>query len=138
MVRRLRAAEGHPGVLDEVGGTAFTLRRPPRAGLTGFAGDIIAQRDGAICRATFDGAVWITHLKLRATGRPAGFKLPATRALELAGVEVDVPETRVPVHPSLREGHTHSEISYSESGGVGYLRFDFYNGAMSTELPPPA
>ncbi len=134
VVRRLRAAEGHPGVLDEVGGTAFHAFGVHRErSLTGFAGDIIAQRDGAICRATFDGAVWITHLKLAGDQGPAGFKLPATRALELAGVEVDVPETRVPVHPSLPEGHTHSEISYSESGGVGYLRFDFYNGAMSTD-----
>ena len=25
------------------------------------------------------------------------------------------------------------EIAYEERRGVGYLRFDFYNGAMSTE-----
>jgi hypothetical protein len=32
-------------------------------------GEIIAQRHGTICRATADGAVWITHLKQRALTR---------------------------------------------------------------------
>jgi putative two-component system protein, hydrogenase maturation factor HypX/HoxX len=72
--------------------------------------------------------VWITHLK-----RPDLFKLPATRALELAGVELDVPEIDVPVHAPLPADHTWREISYTEHGGVGYLHFDFYNGAMSTD-----
>ena len=45
-------------------------------------GEIIATRHGGICRATVDGAVWITHLK-----RPDHFKLPAVRALELAGID---------------------------------------------------
>ena len=42
---------------------------------------------GAICRATRDGAVWITHLKRRDTPTERLFKLPATRALSLAGIE---------------------------------------------------
>jgi putative two-component system hydrogenase maturation factor HypX/HoxX len=29
--------------------------------------------------------------------------------------------------------HTFREIAYEEDAGVGYLHFDFYNGAMSTE-----
>ena len=33
--------------------------------------------------------------------------------------------------PSARP--THREIAYEESAGVGYLHFDFYNGAMSTD-----
>ena len=31
-------------------------------------GQILSQRDGAICRATVDGAVWITHLKAKDHG----------------------------------------------------------------------
>jgi putative two-component system hydrogenase maturation factor HypX/HoxX len=60
--------------------------------------------------------VWIAQLE-----RPGHFKLPATRALSLAGHPVKAPET-----PGFRE------ISYGERAGVGVLRFDFYNGALGT------
>jgi putative two-component system hydrogenase maturation factor HypX/HoxX len=101
--------------------------------LRGLPGEIIAQRHGAICRATVDGAVWITHLKRRDDGDRTFFKLPATRALALAGREPDVPELPAPVHAPLPAGHTYREIWFEERAGVGYLHFDFYNGAMSTE-----
>ena len=135
VVRKIRAGEGHPGVLDEIGATEFHLFGVHRErALGGRAGDIIAQRDGAICRATVDGAVWVTHLKRAAADRETFFKLPATRALELAGIELDVPEIPAPWHaPSMPAEHTYREIAYHEHAGVGYLRFDFYNGAMSTE-----
>jgi putative two-component system hydrogenase maturation factor HypX/HoxX len=129
VVRKLRAAEGHPGVLDRIGGAEFHLFGVHREReLGGAPGAIVAIRDGAICRATTDGAVWITHLK-----RPGGYKLPATRALALAGLEVRAPEVPVAVDAALPDGHTFREIAYEEHAGVGYLRFDFYNGAMSTE-----
>ncbi|MGZ6675009.1 MAG: formyltransferase family protein, partial [Solirubrobacteraceae bacterium] len=129
VVRKLRAAEGHPGVLDTVQGTEFHLFGVHREReLRGGPGEIVATRDGAICRATADGAVWITHLK-----GPEGYKLPATRALALAGVAVDAPEVPVAVDAVLPAEHTFREIAYEEHAGVGYLHFDFYNGAMSTE-----
>jgi putative two-component system hydrogenase maturation factor HypX/HoxX len=118
VLRRLRAAEGHPGVLDTLAGTPFHLfGGHPEARLRGAPGAIVAQRHGAICRATTDGAVWIAQLR-----RAGHFKLPATRALALAGHPVKAPETP----GGFRE------IAYGERGGVGYLRFEFYNGAMST------
>jgi putative two-component system hydrogenase maturation factor HypX/HoxX len=120
VVRRIRAAEGHPGVLDTIGGSQFHLfGAHGEDTLCGRPGEIVATRHGAICRATVDGAVWISHLK-----RPDHFKLPATRALELAGTVLDVPEA---ADGSFRE------IAYEEHGGVGYLHFDFYNGAMSVD-----
>jgi len=129
VVRKLRAAEGHPGVLDRIGATDFHLFGVHREGeLRGEPGEIVATRDGAICRATTDGAVWITHLK-----GPEGYKLPATRALALAGIEQQAPELPVAVDAALPAGHTFREIAYEEQAGVGYLRFDFYNGAMSIE-----
>jgi putative two-component system hydrogenase maturation factor HypX/HoxX len=128
VVRRIRAAEGHPGVLDTIEGEEFHLFGVHRErGLRGLPGEIIATRHGGVCRATVDGAVWITHLK-----RPGHFKLPAVRALELAGIALDAPEIDVPVHAPIPEGHTWREIAYTEHAGVGYLEFDFYNGAMST------
>ncbi|HUA72744.1 MAG TPA: hydrogenase maturation protein [Solirubrobacteraceae bacterium] len=134
VVRKIRAAEGHPGVLDTIAGTEFSLFNVyPERGLRGRPGEIIATRNGAICRATVDGAVWITHLKANDSGRKAPYKLPATRALEIAGIVPDAPEIPVALHAPIPPGHTYREISYEEKAGVGYLNFDFYNGAMSTE-----
>ncbi|MEA2139649.1 MAG: putative two-component system protein hydrogenase maturation factor HypX/HoxX [Solirubrobacteraceae bacterium] len=134
VIRKIRAAEGHPGVLDDVHGMPFHLFGVHREqALCGSAGEIVAQRNGAICRATVDGAVWITHLKPAVARGRTSFKLPATRALELAGHDLDVPEIAVALHAPLRAEHTYREISYEEDAGVGYLHFDFYNGAMSTE-----
>jgi putative two-component system hydrogenase maturation factor HypX/HoxX len=124
IVRRIRAAEGHPGVLDTIAGRELHLFGVHREGeLRGAAGEIVAQRHGAICRATVDGAVWITHLKA-----PGGFKLPATHVLP-----VDAPEAPVELHAPPFAPPTFREIAYEERRGVGYLHFDFYNGAMSTE-----
>jgi putative two-component system protein, hydrogenase maturation factor HypX/HoxX len=132
VVRRIRAAEGHPGVLDTIAAAEFHMFGVhTERGLRGRPGEIIATRNGAVCRATVDGAVWITHLK--ANDGPAPFKLPATRALEVAGIIPDAPEIPVALHAPIPPGYTYREISYEEKAGVGYLNFDFYNGAMSTE-----
>ena len=134
VLRKIRAAEGHPGVLDTIRGAQFFLFGADREReLHGAPGEFVAQRTGAICRATIDGAVWITHLKQVDTPADRYFKLPATTALALAGVALDVPEVAVPIRAQLPAGHTYREISYDERGSVGYLRFDFYNGAMSTQ-----
>jgi putative two-component system hydrogenase maturation factor HypX/HoxX len=82
-------------------------------------------------RATSDGAVWIPQLRRRpAPGGPGTFKLPATLALResLDGVpEIPAPLT---LPPGRR---TYRQISYRESGTVGYLEFAFPGGAMSTD-----
>jgi putative two-component system hydrogenase maturation factor HypX/HoxX len=47
------------------------------------------------------------------------------------GGGLNTPELRAPLHaPDLR---TFRELAYEEHAGVGYLHFDFYNGAMSTD-----
>ena len=129
VIRRIRAAEGHPGVVDSIGGIEFHLFDVHREDtLRGVPGEIVAQRHGAICRATVDGAVWIGQLK-----RSGHFKLPATRALALAGHELDVAELPAPLHARPFAPRTFREVAYEERRGVGYLHFDFYNGAMSTD-----
>ena len=134
VLRKIHAAEGNPGVLDDIQGVAFHLFGAHRErALRGRPGEIIATRAGAICRATLDGAVWITHLKRRQTPTQAHFKLPATRALAGAGIEPEAPEIGAAAGAVIPDGHTYREIAYRERGGVGYLEFDFYNGAMSTE-----
>ena len=131
VLRKIRAADGNPGVLDEVRGlpchlydahAESTLRGPS-------PGALIARRHGAILRATRDGAVWITHLKPVAGPDQRTFKLPATMVL---GARIDdVPEAPVDDSASGDPG-TWREIWYEEEGAVGYLHFDFYNGAMSS------
>jgi len=134
VLRKIRAAEGHPGVLDAIAGRAFHLFGGHRERtLSGRPGELIARRHGAVCRATVDGAVWITQLKQHDPSTQRYFKLPAALALEVAGVEPEVPEIDVELDARLPDDHTHREIAYEEHAGVGYLRFDFYNGAMSTE-----
>jgi putative two-component system hydrogenase maturation factor HypX/HoxX len=129
VVRRIRAAEGRPGVLDTIAGTEFHLFGVHREGaLHGAPGEIVAQRHGAVCRATVDGAVWITHLE-----RPGHFKLPAVDALAAAGHLVAAPEIPALLRAEPGAADTFREIAYEEHDGVGFLHFDFYNGAMSTD-----
>ena len=134
VLRKIRAADGSPGVLDTIDGKAFHLfGAHPERSLQGQPGELLAQRHGAICRATVDGAVWITHLKRQDSACERYFKLPAAHALELTGAKLDVPEIGIAVDAQVPEGHTFREVAYHEHVGVGYLRFAFYNGAMSTE-----
>ena len=131
VLAKLRAADSSPGVLDVLGDAEYDLvGGEPEDELHGEPGSILAQRDGAICRATTDGAVWIPQLRRRpAPGGPKTFKLPATMALR--GFPADVP--RVPVPLAMPPGRrTYQQISYHEAGGVGYLEFCFPGGAMST------
>ncbi len=98
--------------------------------LKGTPGEIIATRNGAICRATGDGAVWITHLKQKGTDGEAYFKLPATQVLGDRLTHV----SEIPVAMDLfYHGRTYREIWYEERQEVGHLHFEFYNGAMSTD-----
>ncbi len=128
VLRKLRSADGNPGVLDEIGGLGvFLYGGYEEERLRGAPGTLIATRDGAICRATGDGAVWIPSLKRAGDGH---FKLPATMVLGpelLAGVP-DLPLAPQAPYP----GRTYRQIRYEERGEVGYLHFAFPGGAMST------
>ena len=129
VMRKIRSGDTSPGVLDSLSGKHYYLYNAYEEDtLRGIPGTIIAQRYGAICRATVDGAVWITHMKEMA--RHKTFKLPA--ATLLGDKLQNVPETCLPLQlPSDRS--TYSDIWYEEKNQVGYLHFDFYNGAMGTE-----
>ncbi len=131
ILRRIRAADGAPGVRGEILGLPVRMYNAwPESRLRGEPGALIATRDGGICRATIDGAVWITHL--RAIGGERGdLKLPATQVLgseRLAGVpELTLEPLAAPA------GETWQEIRGWIENDVGYLAFDFHNGAMSTD-----
>jgi putative two-component system hydrogenase maturation factor HypX/HoxX len=131
ILRKIRSADSFPGVLDTVlGMQCYLYGAHEEEVFRGTPGEIIATRDGAICRATGDGAIWITHLKHKDPGGDPTFKLPATQVLgeRLA----HIPEVPV-AHDQAYDGKTYREIWYEERQEVGYLHFAFYNGAMSTE-----
>ncbi len=142
VLRKIRASDGTPGVLDELFGVPCYLydahaaaplpsplpltgareQRPPLPmrgeRVTATPGQILARHHHAVLRATTDGAVWIGHVK-RADAEGA-FKLP---------VAIAFPE-RVAALPDAADGY--DEIRYEEAGAVGVLHFAFYSGAMST------
>ena len=148
IVRTIRAADSAPGVLGELlGKSCFLYGAHEEERLKGLPGLILARRDGAICIGTVDGAVWISHLKAKDEAEPGDarsrlgqgrvsnslygskIKLPATQVL--GPLLRSVPDAPLPIDAPL-DHRTFREIVYSEEDEIGYLSFDFYNGAMST------
>ncbi len=113
VLRKIRSADGAPGVRDVIDGREFHLFDAEKADLQGPPGALLASDGARLARACADGAVWIGHL--RPTG-PEQLKLPAAHYLKTEGLAHQAP----------------GDIAYEELGAVGVLRFPFYNGAMST------
>ncbi|MFJ5775260.1 hydrogenase maturation protein [Streptomyces sp. NPDC093094] len=131
VVRKLRAADSQPGVLDVLLGDEWYLHGGhPESELRGRPGELLATRAGAVCRATADGAVWIPELRpRRRAGQPPTYKLPAVRAL---GDRLpSLPDLAPPVLPGPQERRW-TDIRYREAGDAGFLSFSFPGGAMST------
>ena len=130
ILRRIRAADGSPGVTtalcglsvkvyDAHRGTDVDKKSTRNAG----PGTVVARRHGAVLIRTGDSAIWIGQLRSRSDGSEWSVKLPATTALDgrLRGV------------PEAGDDAGFREISYHRDGPVGVLTFQFYNGAMSTD-----
>jgi len=126
IIKKIHLSDSYPGVRDEFLGVPCylfgaheekTLRADPKT--------IVAKRDGAICVGTVDGALWISHLQ--EIGR---FKLPSTYVLKqkIEGVK----EVRIPLISEVGD-KTFYEISSKKVEDVGYLYFNFHNGAMHSE-----
>lgn len=142
ILARIHAADGSPGLLDEIDGKPcylFNAYKEPT--LKGKAGEIIATANHAICRATVDGAVWIGHLKLKPESGK-GLKLPATflwqnlstannsafkklfsKTIQYLEIDYSQPGRQLPCQ----------EVWFEQEGRVAYLYFPFHNGGMSTE-----
>ena len=126
VLRKVRAADSFPGVRDRwFDREVRVFDAHPEGRLRGVAGAVLGYRDGALLRATTDGAVWIGQMigaegiKLSALQVFADKKGSLTELARTGLWEEDYP--------------TWQEISYDEQGAVGNLRFNFYNGAMSTD-----
>jgi len=136
IINKINAADSHPGLLDTLLDVECYLfgahkedlssdKKLQEASAKAGIKEIFAKRDGAICIKTIDGAVWISHLKVKER-----FKLPATYVLKerLKGIK----EYRIPLFLEVKR-ETFHEILLERRGEVAYLYFYFHNGAFSSE-----
>jgi putative two-component system protein, hydrogenase maturation factor HypX/HoxX len=145
ILRRINAADGSPGVLDEIyGKPVFIFNAHKETRLTGKPGEIIATANHAICRATVDGAIWIGHLKPKLESGAKGIKLPATFVLKdlLPKINLGASSLKSLLSKTIK----HIEIDYTKPGrqlpcqevwyelecDVAYIYSPFHNGGMST------
>jgi putative two-component system protein, hydrogenase maturation factor HypX/HoxX len=119
IVRRIRAADGYPGVRTVLAGQEVNVFDARLGTGVGTPGQVIGRHRGHLLVAAGQGAVWVGQLK-----RAGGLKLPAATVLPVPVVSVDhVPE--------LSGGPR--EIRYRRRGSVGELTFCFYNGAAGVD-----
>ncbi|MBG0563219.1 enoyl-CoA hydratase-related protein [Actinoplanes aureus] len=127
ILRRIRAADGSPGVRTEVAGLAvYAYDAHPGLARGGRPGVILGRRQGAVLVSTGDGSLWVGHLRPAAED---GIKLPATTVL--GSLLRGVPHS--PVGPEIdpEAASAYRQVRYRRTGAVGWLHFDFYNGAMA-------
>jgi putative two-component system hydrogenase maturation factor HypX/HoxX len=130
IVRRIRAADGSPGVrtmLCDVSVAVFDAHPGPP--MLGEPGVVARRHHDALLVHTGDGSVWIGQVRVV----DRGTKLPA--AVALASGVGHVPELLYPLDrqaDATCDVEGRREIRYRRDGDVGVLSVDFYNGAMST------
>ena len=139
VLRRIRAADGHPGVASELFGAPVRLfdahaasgQDLQRVSSLAPSGALLARRGPALLCRTRDGAVWIGHVRREAAAGAPTVKRAATAAFAVEAAAL--PEWGVPLD---RTDASWDELHYREAGPadarVGFLAFDFHNGAMST------
>jgi len=126
ILKKINYSDSFPGVLDNILGVeCFLFGAWQEQRLQGKPRVVIAKRFGAICIATIDGAIWVTHLK-----ELNRFKLPATYVLKerLKGIK----EHRIPLIFD-KSYKTFYEISCDIKDDIAYLYFNFHNGAFRAE-----
>jgi putative two-component system protein, hydrogenase maturation factor HypX/HoxX len=144
VLRKIRSADGAPGVLDVMFGQPCRLfdAHPATAealarARPGAPGDVVARRGPAVLRRTIDGGVWIGHVRRQVPAGVEGagppLKLATTRCFE--GECALLPEVPAPLERRAEDAEF-AELRYEERGPagarVGWLEFEFHNGAMGT------
>nr|WP_221376737.1 enoyl-CoA hydratase-related protein [Actinoplanes polyasparticus] len=126
ILRKIRAADGAPGVRTVLAGRpVFAYDATPGLARAARPGQMLGRRQGAVLVGTGDGSLWIGHLR----DAEAGIKLPATTLLgsRLRGV----PNSPLPVGTEPESPSAYRQVRYRRTGRIGWLAFDFYNGAMA-------
>lgn len=120
VLRKMRAADSLPGIREIISGkTVHLFGALEEPVWRGEPGRFFLQANDRLCRATADGAVWISHAKLQ-----GGFKLPASDVIPAL---LDYPIDTLESTPEYLRDIKHEIIDR-----VGYLYFSFHGGAMST------
>ena len=148
VLAKLNGADGFPGVRDSLFGQACQIYNGRVFSARGTPGDLLGRAGEGVVRATADGAVWIGYCKVE-----GGIKLPVALVFTETAALGEIQLTTNPPQPPFYKGGSGDtpsfgvppfvkggaggipldpDIRYDESGPVGYLHFDFYNGAMST------
>jgi putative two-component system hydrogenase maturation factor HypX/HoxX len=128
VIRKINCADSYPGVLDSLlGEPVYFYGAKPERKLSAEPGRLIAHSSGALCRATVDGAVWIRVAKRKTGPEQYQIKLPAAQVFASVCEDTST-KNRLPCHDKVFD-----DIRCFEHNKVGYLYFDFYNGAANTE-----
>ena len=126
IIKKINMSDSYPGVKENLLGIdCFLYGVCKEDTFKGKPKEILAKRDGAICIATCDGAIWVSHLK-----KEGSFKLPSTYVLKdkIKGIK----EHRIPLFLEDSKNTFH-EIYVEKKDEIAYLHFDFHNGAMNSE-----
>ncbi|UWF46996.1 hydrogenase maturation protein [Pseudomonas sp. N3-W] len=129
--RCIDAADGQPGVLASLAGGQYYVYDAHLDTRSGMPGQILAVHDDAVLVAVGDRSLWIGSLRRKPLPGEETFKRPARHVLGDQLREVPVLDWSIASQPFNVEAY--QPIRYRESGLVGELTFEFYNGAMSTE-----
>jgi len=132
ILRKIWSADGNPGALGEIQGKKLRLFNAHLdETMNGRAdamklrpGEIIGQRNDAICIKTKDSAIWIGHLK-----RDDHIKLPAMYYLRSQNIQ------KLPEESLFIEGEPqgYQEIFCNVKDEIATVNFRFLNGAMNTD-----
>lgn len=124
VLRKINCSDGAPGALENIFGEDFFLfNAKADSTIGGQSGNIIGRNDSAILFACNGGSVCINHLKKRKS-ETLSMKLPAHLALG---------EKFFSINKLNEATRSKNDIFFEVENEVVYLRFDFYNGAMSAE-----
>ena len=129
--RSIDAADGQPGVLASLAGGQYYVYDAHLDSRTGMPGQLLAVHDDAVLVACGDHSLWIGSLRQKPQPGEETFKRPARHVLGERLADVPVLDWSVANSPFSTEAY--QPIRYRETGKVGELTFEFYNGAMSTE-----
>lgn len=129
--RCIDAADGQPGVLASLAGGQYYVFDAHLDQRTGMPGEILAVHDDAVLVATGDHSLWIGSLRRKPQPGEETFKRPARHVL--AGQLAHVPVLDWSIANAPFSDEPYQPTRYRESGQVGELTLEFYNGAMSTE-----
>lgn len=120
VLRKMHAADSLPGIRETFSGnTVHLYGAVEERTWRGTPGRFFLQAGNRLCRATADGAIWISHAKLQ-----GGFKLPASDVILPL---IDYPVDLLEITPEYIR-----DIKVEIIDRVGYLYFSFHGGAMST------